>query len=650
MTEITPIIPATPVTAPATAPVKKKNKVLSKVLSIFSVLLIIVSVAAACLFFFVYVPGQKLYTQTLTLKEDVNKLQAAVTDKDLTNIKLQIVNLRKKIDSVQSSSQKFSYFQVLPYLKDYYLDSQRAFTIGKYSLDTADIVIQAIEPYQDFLGLKGSSTDSAKTTEDRITFLTQSVEGLLPHLDTIETKITSIEKVVNEIDISRYPEKYKDINIRQLFNQGKESIAEVRKLITNGKPIISKTSWLLGKDAPRNYLVIFQNDGELRPSGGFWTAYATLKLNKGKVTPGTASNIYDLDDKLSSTVPSPRQIKAYHINVPYLNLRDSNLSPDFPTDAKIFLDTYYKVIGKKDQFDAVIAIDTSVLVDMVKVLGKLDTRVGTFTTDPDKRCYGCPQIIYEMEWISGRPRNFIEKNRKDFLAPLMQALLANAMGSEKTKIPLLGEAFFKNVNQKHVLFYFPDAQMQSAAEAVNIAGNITATDNTTDYFSLNDANFASAKSNFFITQKIKHEITVNSGKVEHKVAVTYTNPNPGSNCNLEKGDLCLNAPKYRDMFRFYVSPNSQFVKMTGSEVEPVIYDELGKKVFEGFYGNKYPLYAETSSKTSIQYISSVPASKNYTLLLQKQAGTKSVDYELWVNGKKVETFGWVSDKVIKLSL
>jgi hypothetical protein len=63
-------------------------------------------------------------------------------------------------------------------------------------------------------------------------------------------------------------------------------------------------------------------------------------LKDGKVTPGNASNIYDLDDKLASRVPAPRLIKSYHIGVPYLNLRDSNLSPDFPTDAQIFLEQF----------------------------------------------------------------------------------------------------------------------------------------------------------------------------------------------------------------------------------------------------------------------------------------------------------------------
>ena len=644
----TPILTETQQAPPKTK--KPMPKILTVLIQVFSVLIIAVSISAALIFFLVYIPATKFYQQALSLKTDVAALKNAVNNKDLQDMKVRLADFKVKFNKLETSFSSFSYLKNLPYAKDYYADGQKVFKIGHDSLDTADIVIKAVEPYQDFIGLKGTSTSGAKTTEDRITFLTQSVEGLLPYLDSLDQKITDIDNTLNSIDINRYPSEYKGIAIHQTFNQGKELLATARQLITNGKPILSKTSWLLGKDKPRNYLVIFQNDGELRPSGGFWTAYATIKMDKGKVIPGTASNIYDLDDKLASTTPSPRIIKSYHINVPYLNLRDSNLSPDFPTDAQIFLDDYYKAMGKKDQFDAVIAIDTNILVDMVNVLGKLDTRVGTFTTAPDKRCNGCPQIIYEMEWISGRPRNYIEKNRKDFLAPLMQALLANAMGSEKSKIPLLGQAFFNNVFEKHILFYFPDAQMQQAAEQINIAGQITPTDSTIDYFHLNDANFASAKSNIFIRQKIKHEITVKNGQVEHKVSVTYTNPAPGSNCNLEKGDLCLNAPTYRDMFRFYVSPGSKMVKMTGSEVEPVLYDELSKSVFEGFYGNKYPLYAQSSSKTSIDYISSVPASKNYTLLLQKQPGTKPIDYELWVNGQKQETFSWTGDKTIKLSL
>lgn len=629
--------------------VNKKNKIIKRVLIIFSSIIGLLLVIAGLAYFTTFIPLQKIYAQVKTVQKEADSLKQAVSDKDLNQAKIKISQIQDKFKIIESDYKKIGFLKNIPFINNYYKDGNEVLDIAKDSLETGNILITAIEPYKDFLGLKGSSVDGNKTTQDRITFLTQSIEGLIPYLDTIESKISNIENSLAKIDINRYPEKYKNIEIKATFNSLTNIISETHKFIKDGRPILAKTSWLLGKDSPRKYLVVFQNDGELRPSGGFWTAYSTITISNGKVTPGQASNIYDLDDKIASTVPAPRILKTYHINVPYLNLRDSNLSPDFPTDAQIFLDQYAKAMGK-EKFDALIAIDTQVLIDIVKILGKLDTRVGTFTTDPDKRCDGCPSIIYDLEWISGRPRNYIEKNRKDFMNPLMSALLANAMGSEKTKMPLLIEAFFKNINEKHILTYFPDPEMEKIGDLANITGKIINTANNVDYVHLNDANFASAKSNIFITQKIVHNITIKDQKAEHKISVTYTNPAKPSNCNLEKGDLCLNAPKYRDLFRFYTPIESKLIKMTGSEVTPVLYEELGKQVFEGFYGNKYPLYAQSNLKTSVQYTSGATIDgSTYTLLLQKQPGTKPVSYELTINGVK-QIFDWVSDKTIKVKL
>jgi hypothetical protein len=645
-------IPATLIKSSESPSVEKKIKKLKiskKFTTVLSVILGIVLLLGTFIFFFLYLPGKALLNEINNTKTFATALQQSISDKDLARGKLELNNIKQQLVIIDNKFKKLSYLKFIPVANNYYHDGQNLIKIGNDALETGDVVIQAIEPYQDFLGLKGAATSSAKTTEDRISFLTESVESLLPHLDLIDSKVTEINTLINQIDINRYPETFRGIPLRDDFNQIVESLDQAKKIISDGKPILSKTSWLLGKDKTRNYLVIFQNDGELRPSGGFWTAYTTIKVNNGKITPGSSSNIYDLDDKISSTTPAPRLIKSYHINVPYLNLRDSNLSPDFPIDAQIFLDGYYKAMGKRTVFDAVIALDTNVLVDIVKVLGKLDTAVGTFTTDPDPRCNGCPKIIYDLEWIAGRPRNYIELDRKGFLGPLMHALLANAMGSEKSKMAPLAQAFFNNIYQKHIMFYFTDPEVEKAAESANIAGHIVQTDANTDYFHLNDANFASAKSNIFITQKIKHEISSKDGQVEHKISITYTNPAKASNCNLEKGDLCLNAPTYRNLFRFYVPIGSQMIKMTGSEVEPLKYEELGKQVFEGFYGNKYPLYAMSNTKISIQYISPIKADKNYVLYLQKQPGTKAVEYEIDVNGRK-ETFSWVADKSLRLPL
>lgn len=639
------------ITKTANTKLGKKIKINKKlILKILIILFSIILTIGVFVFFTAYLPGAKLLSQLDTAKQEANKLNQSINDKDLDQVKINLANLKQNLSQIESTYSKLKLFGSLPIANNYYKDGKEALNIAKNGLETGDILVEVVEPYKDFLGIKGAATSSADTTEDRIEFLTQSIEGLIPHFDTIESKISNINDSINKIDASRYPDNVRSIEIKPKINQAQDLVSQVYQYVKNSKPLLTKVSWLLGKDSPRNYLMIFQNDGELRASGGFWTAYSTLSVKNGKVTPGSASNIYDLDDKINSRVPAPRLIKNYHINVPYLNLRDSNLSPDFPTNAKIFLDQYQKVMGSKNKFDAVVAIDTEILVDMVRILGKLDTRVGTFTANPDKRCNGCPSIIYDLQWMSGRPRNYIEPNRKDFMNPLMSALLANVMGSEKSKMAPLIQTLFENINEKHVMIYFPDEQMQEIGNLANITGKMVDVDQNIDYLHLNDTNFASAKSNIFITQKINHDINIQNGVATHKISVTYTNPAPGSNCNLEKGDLCLNASVYRDLFRFYTPLGSKLVKMTGSEVETVQYEELNKQVFEGFYGNKFGLNPQSNIKTSIEYISGVNVGQNYSLLLQKQPGTKPVEYQITINGKKLPQFNWIADKTIKFSL
>jgi len=624
---------------------KVKKIVVITLLSIFGLITLI----SIFLLIFAYIPGKKVYADLIGLKNKQDQVKNVLDSKNLDSMEQLIKEFETDIGNLDTDYQKLKTIGSLPVIKNYYQDGQVLLDAGKESLQTGQILIEAIKPYQDFLGLQAEASSSADTTEDRIAFLTESVEGLLPHLDEIEQKLSSIKDLISQIDSSRYPQNFQNFEVRQTIIKAQNSLDEVHTLLKDGRPILENVSWLLGKDSPRKYFLLFQNDAELRPSGGFWTAYGILKVDNGKVTPLISDDIYSLDDKFKSTIPAPRPIKDYHINVPYWYLRDMNISPDFPTNAQTFLENYKKI--SSETFDAIIAIDTAVLVDLVDVLGRIGVPgYGNFSAEPDKRCYGCPQIIYELEYIAGKPRSYIVDDRKGFLAPLMHSILSNAMGAPKEKITPLAQAFFKNIHNKHIIFYFLDEELQQAGNLANITASIQKTDANTDYLHLNDSNMASAKTNLFLEQTIKHQIISKDGQVSHQVTVTYTNPYKASNCNLEKGDLCLNAPKYRDWFRFYTPIGSTLTKMTGSEIQPLEYQELEKQVFEGFYGDKYPLYAQSSNKVSIQYTSSVPASKDYQILLQKQAGTKPVNYQLVVNGVDMEPFSWVSDKLLKLPL
>ena len=70
-------------------------------------------------------------------------------------------------------------------------------------------------------------------------------------------------------------------------------------------------------DSPRTYLILFQNDKELRPTGGFMTAYAIMKVDKVKFTPVLSSDIYTLDAAYKPSIPAPAPIINY-IKGPYI--------------------------------------------------------------------------------------------------------------------------------------------------------------------------------------------------------------------------------------------------------------------------------------------------------------------------------------------
>ncbi len=614
-------------------------------LGVFFLLLILFVVFGLAL------PGKAVYDQGLRVQAKVEEVRASVNTKNLEIMEDKLQELEEEIGLLENKYQRLKLAGVLPYLSKYYQDGEYAIKAAQTGINSADIVIEAVKPYQDFLGLEGGTEEEdieqqGKTAEEKINFLVESVEGIKPHLDDIDEQLKTIDEYLQEIDPQDYPSEFRGYQLRSLIIVSQNSLVQVRQFVKEGRPLIENLSWLLGKEEPREYLFLFQNDAELRPTGGFWTAYGILEIDEGKISPKVSDDIYALDALFNSNIPAPREIEEFHKNVYYWHLRDMNLSPDFPTSVQQFNEHYQDLPGAVD-FDGVIAIDTQVLVDILAVLGEVGVPGwGNFSAEPDDRCWGCPQVVYQLEVYATKPVPTIRTDRKGFLAPMMHSIISNALGSPKEKLANMVNMVWENMMEKHILVYFPDDELQNAAEKLNIAGTIRQTDD--DYFYLVDTNFAGAKSNLFIEQKIKHEIEPAGNKLVHKVMVEYKNTAPASNCNLEAGELCLNG-LYRNWFRFYVPKNAVLINMTGSEIEPNVYEEQDKKVFEGFYGDSYPLHPMGSTRVSVEYETEWDGQKPYPVLIQKQAGKKMIDYQIYVNDNLIEEFDLKTDRTLELT-
>jgi len=640
------------VTEVKTLPVKKLSAAGGRAKRIF----VTASIVLIIFLFFLGLLGLWGYFQVkslLALKEptvqDAASLKMAVKEQNLPKIKEGLAAVNKDLELWQRQIDRFAFLGKTPLIKDYYQDVQHGLRAGKAGLKAADLVVEAVTPYADILGLSGENAASAsgKTTLDRVTFVVTTLDKIRPKLDDIGQQLTAAQAEMDQIKPARYPEEFQGIKMRENLNLAINTLDQAASLVQDAKPLLEVMPDLMGVNSPKQYFVLFQNDAELRPTGGFMTAYGILKVDKGKITPVLSEDIYSLDLAFKKRLPAPDPIKKFHKDVPYFYLRDMNLSPDFAESMKLFMGYYNHDVAGAKKVDGVIAVDTKLLVSLVKVLGPIGVpEWGNFTAETDKRC-NCPQIVYRLEEIVDKPISTANTARKAVIGPLMNSILANAFNSPKSKMAELFNVALTGVQEKHVLFYLFDEKAQKAVEAFNLAGRVK--DYNGDYQLLVDTNFAGAKSNLFIKQKIEEKIDIaDDGTITKTVNITYINPSPASDCGLFSGGLCLNG-LYRDWIRLYVPKGSQLIEMTGSEIKPNVYEELGKTVFEGFYGDQYPLRPQSTTKVSFKYTLPFKVTKgeSYKLLIQKQAGVDMYQVSLDFNGKKQE-FELRSDKELKL--
>lgn len=627
--------------SPAPKPISAKRplpKFVKPLAIVFSILLL-----------FLLITGGVAVLAASQMKDPAQKTIASaraafdsIQSQNLVEAETHLTEANSSLNNLESVYRRYSFAKLIPFAGAYYKDGEAGIAAGKHTLEAGQQLIGAIEPYADILGLKvkeGAASVDVQSAEDRIVFLVQTLDAISPQLEGVSAKLKLADEELSKINPNRYPKEINGTPVRGRIIQVQETLDSGARALSEAKPLISLLPVLLGQDGEKTYMLLFQNDAELRPTGGFLTAYAYIKVNKGKITPQDSFDIYQLDNRFTKRIPAPDAIKKY-LDEDVWHLRNMNISPDYRVSMDTF-SQYMRDIPGTPKVDGIIAIDTQVPVMLLQILGPIGVGGwGNFSAEIDPRC-NCPQVIYALESIVDKPTYEIREARKAVLGPLMHSILANAMGAPKSTWPKLVNSGLDMIKQKHAMLYFFDPESQALAEAFGAAGRIE--EFTGDYLHINGANFGGAKSNMFVEESVEQEYDMSaSGEITKTVTVTYNNPHPGSDCNLERGNLCLNG-RLRQYVRFYVPKGSELIEMIGSEVAPATAEDLGKTVFEGFF----TLRPESQSKLVVRYKLPGTYTSPLPVLIQKQPGTKTVTHQILFNGQP-QTVEVVADTRLNL--
>lgn len=597
----------------------------------------------------------RLYKEALLAKTYVHNLANVVNSQDLNGVKQELQNIKFTLKEIKDIYRNFLWARYLPFFGPYIYDGEHVLNAAGYGIEAGEQIIEVVEPYADIIGFK-TETKQAQSGEesakDRLDFIIKSLPELISKSDSVSEEVLLLRKEVDQVNPYRYPETLFGLSIRERLIKGIALVDEISRFAEKGKPLVENLPFILGTESERKYLIIFQNDKELRPTGGFITAYSIAKMSKGRFEPVSSNDIYNLDSQYQPKIKAPSEIVKYlkgpYLISKYLRLRDINWWPDFAYSMSLFTNEV-KTVGIKD-IDGVISVDTQALVNILDVIGPVSVPgFGEFSTKKVDQC-DCPQVIYELEsfadiegpivWSQDEPGKIIYAppnydNRKKIIGPLMNSILANTLGQPKDKLSALFEAGIKSLFEKHILFYMLDDSSQLAVKEFGIGGTIDEYEG--DYLHINDANLGGRKSNLYVTQEVEQEIEfLKDGSVKKSVTITYKNS--------ADYDGWLNSV-LPNWVRIYTPKGSELIEFEGVKEKVDPYEELGKTVFAGYF----ELRPKGIAKVRVTYTLPFKFTKEYKLLIQKQPGKDAPLYTFHL-GKHSEEFFLKEDKEIILEI
>jgi len=633
----------------ATVAMPKRNKnskftfKFHKKLSLTVGIIVIILVALIVL---ISIPAYATYKSGLQTYREAKLIASAAKQQNVSLASDEIAKTQTLLAQTQAHFHYLLPLKYIPIIGWYYSDADHLMNAATDGLTSAQTIATSLKPYADVLGLKGTPGGAPTSASDKIKTAVLSLGKITPQIDNIEISLDAMQKEVDQVDPNHYPAFIFGKTVNTDLTALKTFTDESAVGVTDAKPLIKALPSLLGANEPKQYLVIFQNDKELRPTGGFITAYAVFDVDQGAITLVKSDDIYNLDDSIPDKPPAPAPILKYFSGVYQFNLRDSNISPDYMVSMQTFNSMYQKAGLKTEPIDGIIAIDTNVLVSIIKVLDNQVYADGqTFTSDNDPQC-DCPQVIYQLENNISRPVNYIKTERKSLIGDLMSAIMVKALQSSPKKYwgPLF-QYMITGTQQKDILFDLFDSQAQQGIEALNAAGQIQPFNG--DYLHINDTNFSGAKVNIFLQEAITNAYSVASdGTITKTVTINYKDPFPPSDCSLKDGGLCLNA-EYRDWLRLYVPQGSKLVSSTGSQISINTYNELGKTVFEGFITCRPEGFSTFTISYTLPF--KVKSGSPLPVMIQKQPGATDNPYTMVVNGNTVNQLTLDTDKITQVT-
>jgi hypothetical protein len=485
--------------------------------------------------------------------------------RDFRAMKADLPQIEQKIGAIQGTLGWMGYWDWVPGVAAKYRDGQEALAAVQLGLHGINVMMPALTRAAPLLGYRVRPHSRLPALgEKKVAEFLAALPVMDPDLRKAYPDFRAAAQTLNKV----HPHDFTGF----LAPVGQKLAAAQSLLdaaVKNMPLVYQSTSALqniLGDPTPKRYLLIFQNSGELRSTGGFMTAYGYLTLNHGHLGDIQAQNMYLLDARVTYHPPASAVIATY-LPVYYWHLRDSNTSPDVPTTVS-YIKQFYASIPGAPRINGIIFIDTWFVDELIG-------DVGGITVPTPKRQVSLTEQdanikMEDMAEGEGLPNNI----RKKFIETMMKTLFNDVLHSRGHVLGEVLHTVDQSLNRKFVLLYFNNPRDEAMVMRYNWGG-VMDRHVKGDYLSVVDENLLGHKDNFEMTYHIRTRVQKIGGRYEQTTSISYRDP------ALDNGWLFV---PYRSWVRFYVPVGSELVSIQGVDgipYEDYVNTTLNKTVFGG---------------------------------------------------------------------
>jgi hypothetical protein len=278
---------------------------------------------------------------------------------------------------------------------------------------------------------------------------------------------------------------------------------------------------LLGGQGLRRYYLVVQTAAELRASGGFLGNFAEITADQGQLTlvrVGGVQELNDGSDPRSRRLVAPADyVSRYGRFAPERFWQNVNVSPDFPTNAKVIADLYPQSGGKP--VDGVLAVDPTGLAHMLRLTGPVTVPEWPEPVTADN----AESLLLHQHYVAFATRGAA---RVDFLGSV-----ATQVWNRLTTGPLPGAYEIVNTlapaaRGKHLMITAVRAEEERLLEDVGVAGKMVPV--RSDFVAVVTQAAGANKIDYFLRRKLDYQVSLDhrSGRLRAQLTVVLQNLAP----------------------------------------------------------------------------------------------------------------------------